>query len=97
MTDKKPLRCEIAYATPRRQWVVAVELEEGATVADAVGASRLLIDCPELSHGELVLGVFGSVVAPERALQEGDRVEIYRPLPADPRSARRARAARKAR
>jgi uncharacterized protein len=94
MTDAKPLRCEVTYATPQRQWVVPLDLAPGATVEDAVQASGLLENCPELARGSLVLGIFGTIVEPRQAVREGDRVEIYRPLKADPRTARRARVAR---
>jgi len=92
MTNVKPLRCEVAYALPGRQSVVEVTLAEGATVADAVTASGLLATYPELDRERLVLGIFGALVAPERVLQDGDRVEIYRALQVDPRTARRERA-----
>jgi putative ubiquitin-RnfH superfamily antitoxin RatB of RatAB toxin-antitoxin module len=93
MTEaKQPLRCEVTYALPQRQSVVQVTLEEGATAGDAVTASGLLVTHPELSGERLVLGIFGTLVAPERELRDGDRVEIYRALQVDPRTARRERA-----
>ena len=92
MTDAKLLRCEVVYALPGCQSVVEVTLAEGATVADALTASGLLITHPELGRDRLALGLFGAQVTAERVLQEGDRVEIYRPLQVDPRTARRERA-----
>jgi putative ubiquitin-RnfH superfamily antitoxin RatB of RatAB toxin-antitoxin module len=89
---KQPLRCEVAYALPERQSVVELTLEEGATAADAVAASGLLSAHSELGHDQLVLGIFGARVVPDRVLQDGDRVEIYRPLRVDARAARRERA-----
>lgn len=82
----------MAYARPDRQFVVGVELRAGATALDALRASGLLESCPELDAATAVLGVFGAQVRPDHALRDGDRVEIYRPLKADPRAARRARA-----
>lgn len=82
----------MAYARPDRQFVVSVELHEGATALDALQASGLLESCPEVDAATAVLGVFGTQVRPDHALHDGDRVEIYRPLKADPRVARRARA-----
>lgn len=93
MTDTKPLRCEVVYALPDRQFVVEVRLAEGATVADAVSASGLLA-AHRLEREHLVLGIFGTRAAPEKALQDGDRVEIYRALQVDPRTARRERASK---
>ena len=86
------LRCEVAYALPDRQFVLSVELRDGATARDALLASGLLERCAEIDPATATYGVFGRVVAPDHPLQEGDRVEIYRPLKVDPRAARRARA-----
>ncbi|HSC09210.1 MAG TPA: RnfH family protein [Steroidobacteraceae bacterium] len=86
------LRCEVAYARPDRQVVAVVELGEGATAADALRASGLLENCSEIDPATATFGVFGRVVPADHPLQDGDRVEIYRPLKVDPRAARRARA-----
>jgi putative ubiquitin-RnfH superfamily antitoxin RatB of RatAB toxin-antitoxin module len=86
------LRCEVAYARPDRQFVAVVELREGATAVDALRASGLLENCSEIDPATATLGVFGRVVPADHPLQDGDRVEIYRPLKMDPRAARRARA-----
>jgi putative ubiquitin-RnfH superfamily antitoxin RatB of RatAB toxin-antitoxin module len=92
------LRCEVAYALPDRQLVVAVTLAEGASVRDAIVSSGICATHPELQAsldaGDLHVGVFGRIVTLDRALRDGDRVEIYRPLRIDPKAARRARAAR---
>jgi hypothetical protein len=92
MVDEAPLRCAVAYARPDRQWVIAVELPRGATALDALHASALTTLCPEVIPERAVLGVFGKVVSADHPLSDGDRVEVYRPLDADPREARRARA-----
>jgi putative ubiquitin-RnfH superfamily antitoxin RatB of RatAB toxin-antitoxin module len=84
-------RCEVAYARADRQFVVEVELPEGATARDALLASRLAETCSEIDPAAAVLGVYGKVVAADYAVRDGDRVEIYRPLTADPRVARRLR------
>lgn len=86
------LRCEVAYARPDRQVVAVVELGEGATAADALRASGLLENCSEIDPATATFGVFGRVVPAYHPLQDGDRVEIYRPLKVDPRAARRRRA-----
>jgi len=86
-------RAEVVYATPSRQRVVAVPLAAGMTAMDAVTASGLLEEFPELAGRRLDLGVFGQVVPASRLLADGDRVEIYRPLKADPREMRRRLAA----
>jgi hypothetical protein len=87
---------EVAYALPDRQRVVRLPLREGMTALDAVRAAALEQEFPELAQPGLVLGIYGRRVEATQALQDGDRVEIYRPLKFDPREARRqaARAAR---
>ncbi|AXE36928.1 RnfH family protein [Chromobacterium phragmitis] len=90
MTER--LNVEVAYARPDRQWLVALNLPEGATVQGAALASGILEVCPELDRSALKLGVFGKAAKPDAPLREGDRVEIYRPLLADPKEVRRQRA-----
>jgi putative ubiquitin-RnfH superfamily antitoxin RatB of RatAB toxin-antitoxin module len=101
MATPAQLRCEVVYALPERQWVFAVALPAGATVRDALAAAPLEAHCPELAPalaaGTLIVGVYGRVVPLDQALRDGDRVEIYRPLKADPKEARRIRAARQQR
>jgi putative ubiquitin-RnfH superfamily antitoxin RatB of RatAB toxin-antitoxin module len=91
------LRCEVAYARPDLQLVLAVQLHEGATAREALLVSGLLERCTEIDPATAAFGVFGRVVSPDHVLQDGDRVEIYRPLKVDPRAARRARAKSKSR
>ncbi|HZR36236.1 MAG TPA: RnfH family protein [Nevskia sp.] len=86
---------EVACATPRRQAVVQLTVPRGCTVGEAVERSGLLREFPELSPDSLKLGVFGSLRKPEDPLEPGDRVELYRPLIADPKQARRQRARNK--
>ncbi len=85
---------EVAYATPKRQLIIATEVPPGATVAQAVRLSGICEEFPEIDLEANRLGVFGRVVRPDALLRPGDRVEIYRPLMVDPRQARRQRAAR---
>lgn len=87
---------EVAYALSQRQRVVRLPLPAaGMTAAEAVACSGLLQEFPEIAHRELVIGIHGAVCGPARALRDGDRVEIYRPLAHDPRKVRRERARRK--
>ena len=88
------MRIEVAYARPDRQWLLALEVAEGATAAAALLASGLLAECPELQIGEPVLGVWSRKVSADAVLEPGDRLEVYRPLQADPKTARRQRAVR---
>lgn len=91
------LRVEVVYALPENQRVVLVELEEGARVVDAVRESGLGVLHPGIDAADPAVGIFGHRVASETPLRDGDRVEIYRPLLIDPKTARRAKASAKAR
>ena len=84
---------EVVYALPGRQRVVAVDFTEGMTAMQAIERAGILRDCPELAGCRLDLGIFGRVVPAGQPLRSGDRVEIYRPLRADPRETRRRLAA----
>ncbi len=75
---------------PRR---IRLRLPAGATVMDAVRAARAAWGEAALDPEPLQLGVWGEEAGPDRPLCGGDRVELYRALPNDPRAARRARAA----
>ena len=76
---------------------VEVELQAPATAWDAVRASGVLERWPELAGAAPSIGVWGRVTSADAALADGDRVELYRPLAADPQEARRRRAAKAAR
>jgi putative ubiquitin-RnfH superfamily antitoxin RatB of RatAB toxin-antitoxin module len=86
------LRVSVALAMTGRQEVVDLELPEGATVAEAVAASGLLERFPGLDPATLSAGVWGRGRPAEARLRDGDRVEILRPLRADAKAQRRARA-----
>jgi putative ubiquitin-RnfH superfamily antitoxin RatB of RatAB toxin-antitoxin module len=87
----KRLRVEVVYALPADQLLIELELEEGATVGAAIERSGILNRFPGLRVMAGQVGVFGRPVALDARVRDGDRVEIYRPLIADPRDARRAR------
>lgn len=88
------LEVEVAYARPEQQLLLLLQVPAGATVADAVRASGLCERFPEIDLERDGVGVFGRRVALGEVLRPGDRVELYRPLLADPKEARRQRAAR---
>jgi len=73
---------------------IPLRLPRGATVSDALAQSGLAALHPELDVAAAPVGIFGRRVESKRALADGDRVEIYRPLVADPKTARRKRAGR---
>ena len=84
---------EVAYAKPERQLILQLEAESGITAKEAVIRSGILDEFPEIDIETAKLGVFGKTVAATTALNPLDRVEIYRPLIADPKEARKKRAA----
>lgn len=95
MTEHKTrqtIRVEVVLAMPEHQELVALDVAAGTTLAEAISLSGL----PEKFEGfeaDLTrVGIFGQKTDPDRVLQTGDRVEIYRPLVADPKEVRRQRA-----
>ena len=85
------IEVEVAYAEPDRQFLRRVALARGATVRDAIAASGLESEFG-IDSGRLTPGIWSKPVAPDALLEDGDRVELYRPLVADPKEARRRRA-----
>lgn len=83
---------EVAYAKPEEQAVVALNIPQNATVGQAIQLSGLLSRFPEINQSMLKVGIFGAICKLEQSLNDGDRVEIYRPLIHDPKDARRMRA-----
>jgi uncharacterized protein len=87
------IRIEVAYALPGQQQVLPVDLPAGATVADALEAAGLRERFPELDLDNAKVGIFGKLTRRDTVLKARDRVEVYRPLIADPKEVRRKRAA----
>ncbi|QVW24070.1 RnfH family protein [Pseudomonas hormoni] len=92
------IEVEVVYAAVDRQVLLSVTVAAGASVRAALLASGVDREFPELDLAECAVGIFGKVVVdPDtRQLQAGDRIEIYRPLLADPKEVRRLRAAKAA-
>jgi putative ubiquitin-RnfH superfamily antitoxin RatB of RatAB toxin-antitoxin module len=86
------LRIEVVYAAADRQSVKSMLLPSGSSVRDAIRASGLLSEFPGIDLERNRVGIFGEPVDLDRPLADGERVEIYRPLIADPKEARRRRA-----
>ncbi len=84
------MRVEVVLALPEVQRCIALDLPEGATVADAIAAAGLDSSGDDDDH----VGIWNRRVTRSTVLREADRVEIYRPLVADPKQARRVRAER---
>ena len=93
VTDSS-IKVEVAYALPEQQALLALQVPVGTTALEAALRSGITEMFEEIDLDNAKLGIFGSVVAPGQVLKEGERVEIYRPLIADPKEVRKARAAR---
>lgn len=87
------IKVEVIYALPEKQEFVSVQLDEGATVRQAIEASGLLAKYPEIDLAKNKLGVFAKLAKADAVVRDRDRVEIYRPLIADPKEVRKQRAA----
>jgi putative ubiquitin-RnfH superfamily antitoxin RatB of RatAB toxin-antitoxin module len=84
---------EVVYPLPQKQEVFTVRLALGVTLRQAVEASGVLQKYPEIDLAKNKLGVFAKLAKPDTILRDRDRVEIYRPLIADPKEVRKQRAA----
>jgi putative ubiquitin-RnfH superfamily antitoxin RatB of RatAB toxin-antitoxin module len=87
------INVEVAYATPEKQLIRAVNVDAGTTIGAAIVQSGIMMDFPDLELEGAAVGLFGKAAAMTTVLSDGDRVEIYRPLIADPKEVRRKRAA----
>ena len=89
----KPISAEVAYALPNQQLILKVQLEEGSSAEAAIVASGIIKKFPEIDLAQNKIGIFGKLVKLDTVLRDHDRVEIYRPLIADPKEVRKQRAA----
>jgi putative ubiquitin-RnfH superfamily antitoxin RatB of RatAB toxin-antitoxin module len=87
------LTIEVIYALPAKQQLITLKLPAGSTVRQAIDASGLLQKHPEIDLAKNKIGVFAKLSKPDALLRDHDRVEIYRPLIADPKEVRKQRAA----
>ncbi len=87
------IQVEVAYARPDMQVILAVSIEAVATVEEIITASGVLTQFPEIDLSVNKVGVFGKLSKLKATLKDGDRVEVYRALIADPKEVRRRRAA----
>lgn len=86
---------EVAYARPDKQVIIVVTVPSGALLEEAIACSGVLQQFPEIDLGRNKVGIFGKLSHLHAPLRAGDRVEIYRPLMADPKESRRRRAGRR--
>jgi putative ubiquitin-RnfH superfamily antitoxin RatB of RatAB toxin-antitoxin module len=87
------IKIEVVYALPSRQEVVPLTLPAGSTLQQALEASGLLAKYPEIDLAKNKFGIYSKIAKLDTILRDRDRVEIYRPLIADPKEVRKQRAA----
>ncbi|MGH8849836.1 MAG: RnfH family protein [Casimicrobiaceae bacterium] len=90
----KRIRVTVVYALPAGATEIEVEVPPGASVAEALARSGIALGRRSIAPSTTTVGIYGIRVAMDTVLTDGDRVEVYRPLRADPRDARRRRASR---
>ncbi len=86
------INIEVVYALPHEQSLLKKSVSSGTTVAEAIQACGILQKYPEIDLGTVKLGIFGKLTKADAVLRDKDRIEIYRPLIADPKEVRRKRA-----
>ena len=103
MTDSEFINVEVVYALPHKQKLIALSVPSGTTAFEAAEKSGITEHFPELELEQADMGIFGQTLGTKgtsppksHVLQAGERVEIYRPLLADPKEVRRRKAAEKA-
>ena len=86
------IEVEVAYVAPGVEFLRRVKLDEGATAADAIEASKLRDAVPGVAIEDRLVGIWSNPCGLAASVRDGDRVEVYRPLAADPKELRRLRA-----
>src|SRR6056300_59712 len=87
------MKIEVAYALRHKQTLLNIEVDDNASVEDAIQQSNILKKYPEINLKKNKVGIFGKITSLDVKMREKDRVEIYRPLIADPKEVRKQRAA----
>lgn len=94
MSENDTIHVEVAYALPEQQAIIEIEVPAGTEALEAARRSGVAEKFEGVDLENAKLGIFGKVISPKQVLREGDRVEVYRPLIADPKEVRKERAAR---
>ncbi|GJM05522.1 MAG: UPF0125 protein [marine bacterium B5-7] len=95
MAEQADISVELIYITPGNQNSLTLKLPQGCDINQAINRSGVLNHFPEIDLSVNKVGVFSKIQTLDTKLNDGDRVEIYRPLMADPKEARRQRAKNK--
>jgi len=93
MVAENTIRVEVAYALPEEQVIMEVDVPPATTVEAAIQASGILEHFPDIDLDKNKIGIFGKLTKKTTELRDRDRIEIYRPLIADPKEVRKKRAA----
>jgi putative ubiquitin-RnfH superfamily antitoxin RatB of RatAB toxin-antitoxin module len=86
------IRIQLCYAKAERQLLLDLSVPSGTTILQAIEASDLIRQMPEIDVSVLRVGIYGKLKTLDTVVRDGDRIEIYRPLIADPKESRRRRA-----
>ena len=95
MAEADKIKVEVAYALPEQQVIIPLQVDQGTTIEEVITLSGVLQQFPDIDLSQNKVGIFGKIAKPDTILRERDRVEIYRPLIADPKESRRRRADKK--
>ncbi len=90
--NAEKINIELVYALPHEQTLLQLEVPAGTTLAEGIRLSGILNKHPEIDPDKSKFGIFGKLSKADVVLREKDRIEIYRPLIADPKEVRRKRA-----
>ena len=86
------INVEVVYGNPEKQMLLSVSLPENCTVLQVIQQSGILVEFPEIDLSVNRVGIFSVICSLDKTVENGDRIEIYRPLKIDPKEARRQRA-----
>jgi len=95
MAEHSKITVEVAYARPDMQVILPIEVEAGTSLVEAIHISGILEQFSDIDMAKNKRGIFGKIATDDTVLREHDRIEIYRPLIADPKESRRKRAEKK--
>jgi len=93
MAEANEVMVEVVYALPDKQSLLVVKVPEGTAIKKVIQASNILELYPELDLNNMDVGIFGKMAKMDQKARDRDRIEIYRPLIADPKEVRKRRAA----
>jgi uncharacterized protein len=92
LSNEQPITVEVAYALPNQQLIIPVQVAAETNAEAAIQASGILQKFPEINLNTQQIGIFGKLTRLDATLRHLDRIEIYRPLIADPKEVRKQRA-----